>query len=265
MLNYSYPILFAGLAGTINDSLDRVLLLHYLPKNVDVMAEIGIYGANIKIAVIMVLFTQMFRFAAEPFFFNQNKDTDQKIVLADVTKYFTMIGILIFLFVMLYIDVLKFSIQQNYWDGLKVVPINLLSSFILGIYFNLSFWYKLTGKTFFGIIITCIGALITIILNIIVIPRYGYMGSAWVRLLCYLVMVGVSYYWGQIYYPVKYNVNKLITYIGLGIIIYIICCTFKLSNLYLNLFKNTIVFIGIIYFFERRENLISIFFKKNES
>lgn len=262
MLNYSYPLLFVGLAGTINDSLDRFLLLHYLPANVNKMAEIGIYGANIKIAVIMVLFTQMFRFAAEPFFYNQHKSTDQKSVLAEVTGFFTMFGIVIFLFVMLYLDVIKFYIPRNYWGGLKIVPINLISSFILGIYFNLSFWYKLTGKTIYGIVITGVGAVITVVLNILVIPHWGYYGSAWVRLFCYSVMVLISYFWGQRHFPVKYSVNKLISYLGIGIIICFVCCNFKFSNIYLNLLKNTFVLMAFIYFLERRENFISVFVKK---
>ncbi len=262
MLNYSYPLLFAGLAGTINDTLDRFLLLHYLPSNVNKIAEIGIYGANIKIAVIMVLFTQMFRFAAEPFFYNQKKSSDQKAILAEVTKFFTMFGIIIFLFVMLYLDVIKYYINNKYWGGLNVVPINLISSFMLGIYFNLSFWYKLTGKTYYGILITSIGAVITIVLNIFVIPGYGYVGSAWVRLLCYFVMVLISYFWGQVHFPVRYPVNTLISYFGIGIIIYFICCNFKFSNMYADLFKNSVVLAGFILYLERREHLISIFIRK---
>ena len=163
---------------------------------------------------------------------------------------------------MLYLDLIKYYINHKYWNGLNIVSVNLISSFILGIYFNLSFWYKLTGKTYYGIIITGIGALITIGLNIIVIPGFGYVGSAWVRLICYFVMVLISYFWGQVHFPVKYPVKRLIVYFVIGIIICFICCNFKFSNIYADLFKNSIVLAGFVLFLERKENLISVFFKK---
>jgi O-antigen/teichoic acid export membrane protein len=262
MINYSYPLLFAGLVGTINETLDRILLQNYLPLNMDVKAEIGIYGACVRIAVLMTIFTQMFRFAAEPFFFSRHKDEDQKVVLADVTKYFFILGLIIFVGVMAYIDIIQYFIGPRYREGIKIVPVYLLGSLGLGIYFNLSFWYKLNGKTYFGIIITAIGALLTIVLNILLIPSFSYVASAWTRLICYVIITIVSYKLGQKYYPIKYAVKPMVWYLLIALILFVFCTQFKIPGLVFNLTKNTILFACFIAYLEYKEKIITIFLKK---
>jgi O-antigen/teichoic acid export membrane protein len=262
MFNYSYPILFAGLVGVINETLDRILLENYLPADKNAMAEVGIYGAGVRLAMLMTIFTQMFRFAAEPFFFGRHKNDDQKIILADVTKYFFLFGLIIFLGVMSYIDILKYFIGPTYREGISIVPVYLLGSLGLGVYFNLSFWYKLNGKTYFGILITGIGAFITIVINVIFIPQFSYHASAWARCICYGVIVLISYLLGQKYYPVKYPVKSMMMYFLLALVGYILISQVQLSNRVLDILKNTLIFVSFIVYFEYKEKLITIFFKK---
>jgi O-antigen/teichoic acid export membrane protein len=265
MINYSYPLMFAGLLGTVNETLDRILLQHFLPYGVDVKSQIGIYGACVKIAVLMTLFTQMFRFAAEPFFFNKSKSSDQKFILADVSKYFIIYGLIIFLGVMFYLDIIKYFIGPKYHSGLSVIWVYMIGSLGLGIYFNLSFWYKLTGKTYYGLIITAIGAFLTVILNILLIPKYGYTGSAWARNICYLIIILISYFLGQKYYRVNYQVKPILLYFAITLILFWICVNFKFDNLILDLAKNTFVLLSFIYYLEKKEKIISVFIKSHES
>jgi O-antigen/teichoic acid export membrane protein len=260
MFKYSYPLLFVGLIGTINETLDRILLQKYLPASVNSMAQIGIYGACVKIAVIMTLFTQMFRFAAEPYFFNR-KNEDQKTILADVSKYFILYGLVIFVGVMSYIDVLKYFVGPEFREGTKIVAIYLLGSLGLGIYFNLSFWYKLNGKTYYGIIISAVGALITIILNIVFIPYFSYVASAWSRFICYFVIIIISYLLGQKYYRINYPVKVIAQYFGLSIILFLIITYLRVPNTIIDLIKNTLIFGAFIYYMERKEQIITIFYK----
>lgn len=261
MFQYSYPLLFVGLIGTINETLDRILLQKYLPKSVDSVAQIGIYGACIKIAVIMTLFTQMFRFAAEPYFFNRGKHEDPKAILADVSKYFILYGLVIFIGVIAYIDILKYFVGPEFREGTKIVAIYLLGSLGLGIYFNLSFWYKLNGRTYFGIIISSVGAIITIVLNIIFIPEFSYVASAWSRFICYIVIIIISYLLGQKYYRINYPVGSIAKHFGLAIVLYIIISQLKFSNTVLDLMKNTVIFVFFILYLEKKEQIISIFLK----
>lgn len=262
MVNYSYPLLFAGLIGTINETLDRILLQNYLPKQINFMAQIGIYGACVRVAMLMAIFTQMFRFAAEPFFFNRQKSEDQKAILADSTKYFFLFGLVIFLGVISYLDVIQFFIGPKYREGLKIVSVYMLGSLGLGIYFNLSFWYKLNGKTYFGIIITAIGAFITVVLNIIFIPHFGYVASAWARLICYITIVLIAYYLGQRYYPINYPIKQMFGYLIISLFLFGLCYHFKIHNLILDLLKNTLIFVSFLYYLERKEKIITVFIRK---
>lgn len=261
MVNYSYPLLFAGLIGTINETLDRILLQNFLPKNVNFMAQIGIYGACVRVAMLMAIFTQMFRFAAEPFFFNRQRSDDQKQILADSTKYFFLFGLIIFIGVVSYLDIIQFFIGPKYREGLKIVSVYMLGSLGLGVYFNLSFWYKLNGKTYFGIIITAIGAFLTVVLNIIFIPYFGYVASAWARLICYVTIVLIAYYLGQRYYPIDYPIYKMLGYLLLSLFLFGLCYYVKLHHLILDLAKNTVIFVSFLYYLERKEKIITIFAK----
>ncbi len=224
MLFYSLPLLVAGLAGIINETLDRIMLKRMLFDSLgekDTMSIIGIYGANYKVSIIITLFIQAFRYAAEPFFFAQAKEKDPHKVYARVMNYFVIVCAVIFLGVMLYIDILKYFIpNQDYWVGLKIVPILLLANVFLGIYYNQSVWYKLTDKTRYGALVAIFGALITVTVNYFFIPEYNYIASAWATLACYAGMMIASYFLGQHFYPVPYNLGKIGGYITAAVLLY---------------------------------------------
>lgn len=245
LLIYSLPLLIAGLAGNANEMLDRILIKYLLPENI-AMSELGIYGANYKLAIFMTLFIQMFRYAAEPFFFNQAEDKNSKKLYADVMKYFIIFGLFIFLGIMLYIDVVKHFIGPEFREGLKVVPILLLANLFLGIIFNLSIWYKLQNLTKFGAYLAIFGAIITVVLNIWWIPIFGYMGSAWATLICYSAMMIVSYFWGQKFYRVKYDILSILKYFAIATAIFVISKYLKIDNQILGYLVNTLLFLIFI-------------------
>lgn len=221
MVSYSLPMVIIGFAGIINEMLDRVLLKYYLPYDLTTnMKMLGIYSACYKLSILMSLFIQAFRFAAEPFFFSYSGNVDAKIIYAKVLRYFVIFCVFIFLLVTLFIDFFKYFVGPEFRTGLDVVPILLLANLFLGIYVNLSIWYKLTDRTLIGAMVSLCAAGLTIYLNIQWIPVYGYIGSAWAHLIGYAGMAVVSYGLGQIYYPVKYRVVSILAYIGLGLILY---------------------------------------------
>ncbi|MGZ5010112.1 MAG: lipopolysaccharide biosynthesis protein [Methylobacter sp.] len=221
MIRYSLPMVVIGFAGIINEMLDRVLLKYLLPyDNLTNMKMLGIYSACYKLSILMSLFIQAFRYAAEPFFFAYAGKSDARQVYAVVLKFFVIFCVFIFLLVTLFIDFFKYFVGDEFRAGLEVVPILLLANLCLGIYINLSIWYKLTDRTLMGAFVSIAGAALTIVLNVWWIPLFGYVGSAWATLACYGSMAIVSYLLGQKYYPVKYDVTRLIGYIGLGIGLY---------------------------------------------
>jgi len=224
MLFYSLPLLVAGLAGIINETLDRIMLKRMLFDSLgekETMSIIGIYGANYKVSIIITLFIQAFRYAAEPFFFAQAKEKDPHLVYAKVMNYFVIVCSTIFLGVMLYIDLIRYFIPNKaYWVGLNVVPILLLANVFLGIYYNQSVWYKLSDKTRYGALIAIFGAMITIAINYFFIPEYNYMASAWATFACYASMMVASYFLGQHFYPVPYNLKKNFGYIAVAVLLY---------------------------------------------
>ncbi len=217
MWRYSLPMVVIGFAGVINEMLDRALLKYLLPYDLQTnMTMLGIYSACYKLSILMTLFIQAFRYAAEPFFFAYADKSDARQVYADVLKYFVIFCVGIFLLVTLYIDLFKYFVAAEYRAGLAVVPILLLANLCLGIYVNLSIWYKLTDRTLLGAYVAIGGALLTIGLNVWWIPLFGYMGSAWATLACYGSMALVSYLLGQRYYPVNYDLKRIFGYIVLG-------------------------------------------------
>lgn len=263
---YSIPLLFVGLAGIVNETLDRVLLKRLLVDEIGkdgAMAQLGIYGANYKLSILITLFIQAYRYAAEPFFFAQEKEKNSKDLYAKIMNYFVIVVCVIFLFVMFYIDLLKYFINNDeLWVGLSVVPILLAANVCLGIYYNLSIWYKLSNKTGIGAIVSIFGALITIVLNLILIPHLGYEGSAWTTLLCYASMVIVSYVLGQKYYTIPYQLGKILIYIGVAGLLFLTSELF-ISELSLSfkLTLNTFIlfgYIGIAYIFERPSKKIKL-------
>jgi O-antigen/teichoic acid export membrane protein len=253
MMKYSLPLLVVGLAGIVNETMDRIFLKYLLPEKI-ALYQVGIYGACYKISIIMTLFIQSFRFAADPFFFAKAKDKDAKQTYADVMKYFVIICTFIFLAVMLYIDVVKYFVGEKYYEGLPIVPILLVANMCLGIYYNLSIWYKLTDKTGFGAYISIIGALITTILNVWWIPLIGYMGSAWATMICYATMMIISFFYGQKHYHINYNLKKLLGYIALSLALFFMSKYIRFDLMAIQYVFNTallIIFAGVIYYFER--------------
>lgn len=221
MLGYSLPMVVIGLAGIVNEMLDRAILKFLLPYDLSTNLEmLGIYGACYKLSILMSLFIQAFRYAGEPFFFSYAGNQDAKQVYALVLRYFVIFCVFVFLLVTLYIDVFKYFIGPAFRVGLPVVPILLMGSLFLGIYVNLSIWYKLTDHTLMGAGVALAGALLTIVLNLWWVPTLGYVGSAWAHLICYFSMTVISYVLGRRYYPVDYRVGAILGYILLGVLLY---------------------------------------------
>ena len=221
ILKYSYPLLIAGLAGTVNEALDRILLKHLIPIELNPMEQLGIYGANYKLAVLMTLFVQMFKYAAEPFFFSKSEEKNAKKLYADVMMFFVVAGLFIFLLVNLYLDYFILFIGTDFREGVQIVPVVLMANLVMGIFFNLSIWYKLTDLTRFGAVLVLLGALITVVVNVLFIPRYGYVASAWAHLFCYSTMVIVSYLWSRKHYAIPYRVGRILAYIIAAVVIYL--------------------------------------------
>jgi O-antigen/teichoic acid export membrane protein len=224
MIIYAFPLMIAGLAGIINETIDRILLKHLLfdediPGSLKIAeAKVGIYSACYKLAMLVTIMIQAYRYAAEPFFFSQLKNEDKNKIYSKVMNYFVAAVCFVFLMVSLNIDIFKYFIRNEvYWEGLKVVPILLLANVFLGIYFNQSIWYKLSGQTKFGAYIAILGALLTLSINFIFIPIFGYMASAWATLIVYAFQMVMSYYLGQKYYPIKYNLRKFWLYLLVAI------------------------------------------------
>ena len=214
MIAYSAPLLVLGLAGIMNQTLYSILFPLLFPDKAEAMGQLGIYSANLKIAIVMVMFIQAFRFAYEPFIFAKAKDRgeDKLQSYRDAMKYFVIFSMIIFLAVMFYIDILRYFISPSYFSGLKVVPIVMVAEFFFGIFFNLSLWYKLTDKTAYGMWFSLLGLAITVALNVLLVPRYGYMGCAWASFACYGTMMAVSYAFGRVKFPIGYCVSRLAFY-----------------------------------------------------
>jgi len=245
MMRYALPLLIAGLAGMVNETLDRILLTHLLPEK-NAMAQTGIYGACYKISIIMTIFIQTFRFAAEPFFFSHSKEKDPQKTYADIMKFFVIICSVIFLGTMMNIQWIQYFVGDNFRVGIKVVPILLLANLFLGIFINQSIWYKLTGQTHYGALLTIFGAIITITLNFYWIPRIGYMGCAWATLICYASMMTLSYFMGNKHYPVNYDLKRIFGYLGLSVTLYFISILIKTEFTAINLVLNNLMIIGFI-------------------
>ena len=208
MFSYSWPLIILGLAGMVNETFDRIILKYILPEGVG-NYEIGVYSNCYKIAMLMSIFIQAFKFAAEPFFFNNASDKNSKKLNAFVMKYFVLFCLFLFVGTMMNLPWIQFAISEKYRVGLAVVPILLLANLCLGVYYNLSIWYKLTGQTKYGAVITIIGAVITLLVNFLFIPSFGYMACVWATLGSYGIMMVISYYLGQKYYPINYNLRSI--------------------------------------------------------
>ena len=214
MIAFGAPLMVAGLAGMVNETADRIILKYLLPADI-ADAQIGIYGACYKLAVLITLFIQAFRMGAEPFFFSHAKEKNSRETFARIMNIFVAVCMSAFLVVMLFIDLFKWFIPNPaYHEGLRVVPILMLANVFLGIYYNQSVWYKLTDRPRVGSSISLIGAAITIVLLFALIPSFGYMGAAWATFICYFSMAAISYVWGQKHYPIPYNVSRVLLYMA---------------------------------------------------
>ena len=220
MLSYSWPILVLGIAGILNQTADK-MLFPYLYTNADMKEQLAIYGAVFKIAMIMAMITQAFRYAYEPIVFGKSKDKDSKEYYAKAMKYFLVFTLLAFLAVVGYINILKFIIGSDYWVGLRVVPIVMAAEIMMGVYFNLSFWYKLIDKTIWGAIFSGIGCAVLIAINIIFVPKYGYIACAWGGFAGYCTAMILSYIVGQRYYPIQYPLKDMALYVLLTLVLFI--------------------------------------------
>lgn len=223
MLRYSFPLLILGIAGVMNQSIDKIIYPWLVTDHAQAMADLGIYGANYKIAIVMVMFIQAFRFAYEPFIFANNKEADgsrKTEAYSEAMKFFIIFALFIFMGVMFYIDILKYFISPAYFSGLKVVPIIMIAELFFGIFFNLSVWYKLTDKTIWGTWFSLGGLAVTLLLNIILVPRMGYMGCAWAAFFCYATMMVASYYTGRKRFPIPYQIGRITSYVIIAAALY---------------------------------------------
>ena len=220
MLSYSWPILILGIAGILNQTADFILF-PYLYKGGQAHQQLGIYGAASKIAMIMAMITQAFRYAYEPFVFGKGNDKDNRETYAVAMKYFIIFTLLAFLVVMGYINILRHIIGRDYWEGLKVVPIVMAGTIMMGVYFNLSFGYKLIDKTIWGAYFSGIGCFVLILINIIFVPQYGYMACAWAGLIGYATAMTLSYFVGQKKYPINYPLKSIGIYVLMTVIFFI--------------------------------------------
>lgn len=222
MLRYSLPLVALGVAGILNQTLSNMIYPWIVSDPIAAKTALGIYGANYKIAMVMVMFIQAFRFAYEPFIFAQAKESGEGSFKAysDAMKYFVIFGLFIFLAVMFYLDIIKYFIGRSYWEGLKVVPVVMIAELFFGIFFNLSVWYKLTDKTSWGMWFSFLGLAVTVGLNIVLIPVMGYMGCAVAAIACYFVMMATSYFVGRAKYPIPYPVKRICLYIVFAAVLY---------------------------------------------
>jgi len=254
MLSYSWPIAVAGIAYVINENLDKILIGQLIDKS-----TMGVYAACYKLAIFMNLYIMAFRLGAEPFFFNHADKKDAKVTYAKILNYFIIVGAFVFVGIVVFIDILKelFIKNSDYWEAIVIVPIVLLANLFLGIYHNLAIWYKLTDKTKYAMFFSLIGALITIIINVILIPIIGFIASAWATLLAYGCMMILSYFIGKKHYPVPYDLKKSGSYLIAAIILSYVSFEYFREN-YLISFVFVLVFGILIYWNEKKEILTII-------
>jgi O-antigen/teichoic acid export membrane protein len=263
MLRYAFPVLIAGVAFSINETFDRILLKELLPADI-AESQIGMYSACYKLALFMTLFATAYRLGIEPYFFSHAKTKSPQKNYANILEFFVAFGSIILLAVVVFADVLKpFIIRSEaYWEAMQIVPIILLANFCLGIYHNLSVWYKITDRTKFGAYISIVGAVITLIINFVFIKAYGYMASAVATLVAYASMMLLSYYFGRKYYPIPYNLKK----IGLNLLVSIVFSTlyfYQYRGNYIIGITMLIVFLGLVILLEKNQ-LLSVL-KKQKS
>jgi len=261
MLSYSWPLLVGGMAGSLNEVLDKILLRRLI-GGAEGLATVGLYGAGYKVGVLMSLFIQMYRFAAEPFFFEKAGSKDAKETYAVTMKYFVITALILFLGINLYPEAVQVLIGEDFRESLIVVPIISMGYLLLGIFINQSIWYKVDDKTIYGAWITLVGVAVTIAVNVIFVPVFGYIAAAWAHIACYLSMVGVSYLVGQKYYPIKYESGKIFMYIALAIVLLFVSRLLEGGNIIINMAVDTLLLFIFFAVAEIRDKFFTLLFKR---
>ena len=256
MLRYSLPLLVLGVAGIMNQTLDRIIF-PYLYPGADAQAQLGIYGACFKVAMVMMMFTQAFRYAYEPFVFAKHKDRQSVEAYADAMKYYVIFSLLILMGVIFYLDIFRYIISSHYWEGLKIVPVVLWTYVFQGVYFNLSFWYKLTDETRWGAYFSLIGLVITLVLQIVGVPRIGYWASCGSSLVCYLCIMLLSYFIGQKRAPIPYDLKCIGRYTLLTVVLlaayYLPIYLLHISNMWAHMGIGTVLLGIYLYVLTKRD------------
>lgn len=248
MLRYAMPILILGIAGILNQVADKITYLFIMP-GAEGEVQLGIYGACSKIAMIMAILLQAFRYAYEPFVFNQSRDKkNSDAIYAATMKYFVIFTLLAFLVVVFYMDLFKLLVGHTYWEGLRVVPIVMMAEIFMGIYFNLSFWYKLTDKTYWGAIMSIIACVVLLAVNIIFVPRYGYIACAWGGVAGYGTAMLLSYFIGQHYHPIGYDVKGILLYFAIALALFTMSQLWPMNNQWLRMIANTALLVLFIVY-----------------
>ena len=263
MLAYSWPLLVGGLAGSLNEVLDKILLRRLI-GGAEGLATVGLYGAGYKVGVLMSLFIQMYRFAAEPFFFEKAGSKDAKETYAVTMKYFVITALILFLGINLYPEAVQVLIGEDFRESLIVVPIISMGYLLLGIFINQSIWYKVDDKTIYGAWITLVGVAVTVALNVVFVPLFGYIAAAWAHVACYLSMVIVSYFVGLKYYPIKYETGKIFLYIVLAVALLFVSKLLEGENKFLNIAVDTLLLLIFFAVAEIKDKFFTLLFKREK-
>ncbi len=253
MVSYSFPILIFGLVGILNQTVDKMIYPFLFDDRQEGLVQLGIYSATSKVALIMAMFTQAFRYAYEPFVFGKNKEGDNRKMYGAAMKYFFIFSLLAFLAVMFYMDILRYMVARDYWEGLSVVAIVMVAEIFKGLYFNLSFWYKLTDETQWGAYFSIIGCAVILVLNIWLVPTYGYVASAWASVAGYGVITLLSYLIGQKKYPVSYPLKQMAVYLVLAAVLYVVGEEVVIANFWLRLAFRTILLLLFVAYIVKKD------------
>lgn len=253
MISYSFPILIFGLVGILNQTVDKMIYPFLFDDRQEGLVQLGIYSATSKVALIMAMFTQAFRYAYEPFVFGKNKEGDNRKMYGAAMKYFFIFSLLAFLAVMFYMDILRYMVARDYWEGLSVVAIVMVAEIFKGLYFNLSFWYKLTDETQWGAYFSIIGCAVILVLNIWLVPTYGYVASAWASVAGYGVITLLSYLIGQKKYPVSYPLKQMAVYLVLAAVLYVAGEEVVIANFWLRLAFRTILLLLFVAYIVKKD------------
>lgn len=263
MISYSWPLLVGGMAGSLNEVLDKILLRRLI-GGAEGLATVGLYGAGYKVGVLMSLFIQMYRFAAEPFFFEKAGSKEARETYAVTMKYFVITALILFLAINLYIEGLQIIIGPLFRESLVVVPIVSMGYLLLGIFINQSIWYKVDDRTIYGAWITLVGAAVTVLVNLLFVPRFGYIAAAWAHVACYLSMVAVSYAVGMKYYPIKYETLKIVLYIALAVALLAMSRLLAPENKITGIVFDTMLLLIFFAVAEIKDRYFSLLFKRDK-